>query len=263
MAVTQINGVTINKLSLEKYRELKNNSSLETNESYVITDIDEQVPVYKKSLDTSNPIILRNLDTGIYKIYGYFKFYSSYSGISAADPFAYAIVEKGTSYSYVTVLSSNSANRYKITDTNYEDLNPAPSIMTIRVNETFTETSGGAYNTIPMILHNSNGNRLSYTNNSIVIGSNVNKILVNGSMILTANTTGNKHLRIYKNNTPIGWVLSRATVTGQEFSLSISPILIDVVEGDVITLKSYISTNDKITGGTYIPTYLTVQEIKK
>lgn len=123
MAVTQINGVTINKLSLEKYRELKNNSSLETNESYVITDIDEQVPVYKESLNSSNPIILRNLDTGIYKIYGYFKFYSSYSGISGADPFAYAIVEKGTSYSYVTVVASNSVNRYKITDSNHEDLN--------------------------------------------------------------------------------------------------------------------------------------------
>lgn len=122
MAVTQVNGVTINKLTLDKYRELKSSDQLVNNESYVITDIDEQVPTYKESVDTNNPIILRNLDSGIYKIYGYFKYYSSYSGISAVDPFAYLIVEKGSTFSYVTVISSNDVKRYKITDSAYEDL---------------------------------------------------------------------------------------------------------------------------------------------
>jgi hypothetical protein len=122
MGVTQVNGVTINKLTLSKYRELKNSNSLSKNESYVITDIDEQLPIYKASEDASNPIILRNLNTGIYKIYGYFKYYSSQSGISGVDPFAYVIVEKGTSYSYVTIISSNSSKRYKITNSSYEDL---------------------------------------------------------------------------------------------------------------------------------------------
>ena len=123
MTVTQVNGVTINKLNLSKYRELKSNGQLATNESYVITDIDEQLPIYKESLDNSKPIILRDLDTGIYKIYGFFKYYSSYSGISAVDPFAYVIVEKGLSYSYVTVIASNESHNYKITDSSYEDLN--------------------------------------------------------------------------------------------------------------------------------------------
>lgn len=122
MAVTQINGVTINKLTLEKYRELKNSNSLVNNESYVITDIDNYTHEYKESLDTNNPIILRNLESGIYKIYGYFRYYSSQSGISAVDPFAYVIVEKGSSYSYVTIISSNEAKRYKITNSSYEDL---------------------------------------------------------------------------------------------------------------------------------------------
>lgn len=123
MAVTEVAGVTINKLTLAKYRELKGSNSLVNNESYVITDIDEQLPIYKESKDSSKPIILRNLETGIYKIYGYFKYYSSYNGISAVDPFAYAIVEKGSAYSYVTIVSSNESNNYKITDTSYEDLN--------------------------------------------------------------------------------------------------------------------------------------------
>ena len=126
MGVTQVNGVTINKLTLSKYKELKQNNQLVTNESYVITDIDEQfdkIINYLESEDTSNPIILRNLNSGLYKIYGYFKYYSSYSGISAVDPFAYVIVEKDSTYSYVTIISSNCTERYKISDSNYEDLN--------------------------------------------------------------------------------------------------------------------------------------------
>lgn len=122
MAVTQIDGVTINKLTLSKYRELKEANQLVNNESYVITDIDEQVPIYKESSSSTNPIILRDLETGLYKIYGYFRYYSSYSGISAVDPFAYLIVEKGSSFSYVTVIASNEVHRYKITDSAFEDL---------------------------------------------------------------------------------------------------------------------------------------------
>lgn len=43
MAVTTVKGATINKLTLDKYRELKNNNQLVSNESYIITDIDEQL----------------------------------------------------------------------------------------------------------------------------------------------------------------------------------------------------------------------------
>lgn len=116
-------GVIVNKIKLAQYRELKETDELAENQLYVISDIDEQVPIYKESLDSKNPIILRNLDTGIYKIYGYFKYYSSYSGISAVDPFAYLIVEKGSTYSYVTVVSTNESKNYKITDSTYENLN--------------------------------------------------------------------------------------------------------------------------------------------
>ncbi len=118
----EVKGIIANKLTLEKYRELKNNGETGYDEIYTPTDIDEYVPTYKESLDTNNPIILRNLETGIYKIYGYFRYYSTQSGISAVDPFAFVVAEKGSAYSYVTILSSNSCERYKITDTGYEDL---------------------------------------------------------------------------------------------------------------------------------------------
>ena len=122
MAIRNVEGVTINKLTLEQYREVKVNNQLVDNETYIPTDIEQYVPIYKASEDSNNPIILRNLDSGIYKIYGYFKYYPTYSGISAVDPFAYLIVEKGSSYSYVTLIASNEVHRYKITNTNLEDL---------------------------------------------------------------------------------------------------------------------------------------------
>lgn len=115
-------GIVANNLTLEQYREQKGNNQLVDTQSYIITDIDEYTYKYIENLDSSNPIILRNLDTGIYKIYGYFRYYSTQSGISAVDPFALVIAEKGSAYSYVTVISSNSSNKYKITDSSYEDL---------------------------------------------------------------------------------------------------------------------------------------------
>lgn len=118
----EVNSVIINKLTLDQYRELKEEGQVKANESYVITDIDEQIPIYKESLDVNNPIILRNLNTGIYKIYGYFKYNLNQSGISGADPFAYLIVEKGSSYSYVAIVSTNETIRYKITDSTYENV---------------------------------------------------------------------------------------------------------------------------------------------
>lgn len=120
-----INNVTVNKLTLAQYKTAKASNLLNDNEVYVLSDIDEQLDniiEYKESLDVNNPIILRNLDSGIYKIYGYFRYYESQSGISGVDPFAYVIIEKGTSLSYATVISTNSSNKYKITDTTYEDL---------------------------------------------------------------------------------------------------------------------------------------------
>jgi hypothetical protein len=120
-----LNGITVNKLTLAQYKSAKASSSLKANEVYVISDIDEQLEnllVYKESLDVNNPIILRSLESGLYKIYGYFKYNSNQSGISGVDPFAYVIIEKGSSLSYATIIDTTKAVRYSITDTTYQDL---------------------------------------------------------------------------------------------------------------------------------------------
>lgn len=143
MATTEFTGITVNKMSLEKYREVKN--TLDTNDINTFNDIDEYVHTYKESLDTVNPIILRNLDTGLYKIYGYFRYYSGQSGISAVDPFAFIIIEKGSTYSYATIISSNEINQYKITNSSYENLNDSGWI-TATLTSDFQGYSGNSAN---------------------------------------------------------------------------------------------------------------------
>lgn len=122
MIIEEVKGVIANKMPMERYREKLANNEIVSGEIYSISDIEKYVHTYVESSDNSNPIILRNLETGVYKIYGYFKYYSSYSGISAVDPFAFVIVENGSSYSYVTIISSNDVKRYKITDSSFENL---------------------------------------------------------------------------------------------------------------------------------------------
>lgn len=121
----EINKVIANKLTLAQYRQLKASGAVNTDECYVISDIDtelDNIVTYKESLSVNAPIILRSLETGMYKIYGYFKYYDGYSGISGADPFAYVIAENYGAYSYVSVISTIGVNRYKITDDSHENL---------------------------------------------------------------------------------------------------------------------------------------------
>lgn len=119
----EVKGVIINKLTLAQYKELKANNNLQTNESYVITDIDEQLDnliTYKESLDVNNPIILRTLNDGLYKIYGYFKFNASQSGISGASPFCLVSIAQGNGKTYAQIIDYTSIANYEITDSTYK-----------------------------------------------------------------------------------------------------------------------------------------------
>lgn len=120
-----LNGATINKLTLAQYKSAKASNLLKANELYVISDIDEQLDsllTYKESLNVKSPIILRNLNSGLYKIKGYFKCNSNQSGISGVDPFAYVMIDKSSSVTYATVIDSSRTLRYSITNTTYQDL---------------------------------------------------------------------------------------------------------------------------------------------
>lgn len=139
----EVKGIIANKLTLEKYRELKENQELGYDEIYTLTDIDEYVHIYKESLDMNNPIILRNLETGVYKLYGYYTYCSTCTDVLVADPFVFALIEKISGYSYVTIVSNNDIKkRYIVTDNDYsttfEEFTPKFKLIsrsTIDVNE--------------------------------------------------------------------------------------------------------------------------------
>lgn len=118
----EVSGAIINKLTLAQYRELKANDQLQTNESYVITDLDEQLDnliIYKESLDVNNPIILRNLPDGFYKLYGYIRYFENQSGIAGADPFVLVSIAQGSDRTYAQIIDYNGNHNYEITDTEY------------------------------------------------------------------------------------------------------------------------------------------------
>lgn len=118
----EVSGAIVNKLTLSQYRALRKANGIVENESYVITDIDEQLDkliIYKECLDVNNPIILRNLEDGFYKIYGYFKYFESQSGISGADPFALFSITNDSNKTYVQILDYHGNKNYEITDNSY------------------------------------------------------------------------------------------------------------------------------------------------
>lgn len=136
------------------------------------------------------------------------------------------------------------------------------NIITIKLEDSFNETSGGVYKVVPMILANSIGDKLTLSNNGVLIGSGVSKVLVSSNLKVITNTTGNKHSRICKNDTTMCWTNQTSIQSGHEITINNTPILINVSEGDLITLRYFVLTNDRISGGQYTPTYLTVEVIE-
>ncbi len=134
--------------------------------------------------------------------------------------------------------------------------------MTIKLEDSFDEESGGVYKDVPMVLYNSIGDKLSLRDNGVLIGSGVSKVLVSGNLKVIANVVGNKHSRICKNGTTVCWTNTTSIQAGHEVTINNTPILVDVTQGDLITLRYYIQTKDRISGGQYTPTYLTVEVIE-
>lgn len=136
------------------------------------------------------------------------------------------------------------------------------NIITIKLQDSFDVESGGVYQVVPMVVYNSIGDKLTLSNNGVRIGSGVSKVLVSSNLKVISNTTGNKHSRICKNDTTMCWTDSTSIQSGHEITINNTPILINVVEGDIITLRYFVLTNDRISGGQYTPTYLTVEVVE-
>lgn len=74
------------------------------------------------SEDSSNPIVLFNLDEGIYKLYGYVKYYPTYEGTAALTSPTLATVQKSSTTTYIQMLEpyGNKITGYEITESDYK-----------------------------------------------------------------------------------------------------------------------------------------------
>lgn len=135
----------------------------------------------------------------------------------------------------------------------------AKNIITFAKNNNQTLT---AYNTATIQLNTiiaQVGNKLTTSGDGILIGQGVSKILVSG--VAWLKTEGYKTLKIYKDDEQVGYTIIQNSEDWA--SPVIPPCLIDVEEGDLITLRTEVSVDGECLAGTYgtASTYLTVEVV--
>lgn len=114
--------------------------------------------------------------------------------------------------------------------------------------------------------YNSIGTKLTKSVNSIVIGAGVTKVLVSAQISLRWNSaiTDDSVLTVMKNTSNIvGTIGTKPTNHTPQF-LSVTNVLVDVVEGDILTLW-YGTTSSvaiKYDGQAFPRTYLTVEVVE-
>lgn len=86
-------------------------------------DLTNKPVINLSSEDTSNPIVLYNLDEGIYKLYGYIKYYPTYSGTTAITSPLLMSISKSSTTTYVQLLQpyGNKVIGYEITSNSYTE----------------------------------------------------------------------------------------------------------------------------------------------
>lgn len=148
------------------------------------------------------------------------------------------------------------------------NINTEPlSSMTLVLSNECSYTSDIRYfqKTLPMTLDKNNGDKFINENNGIKIGHGVSKVLVSGQLgakVQTKDALYGVAISVYRNNVNINtyrslWVGANSTFKTE----NTSPRLLDVQEGDLITLEIYI---DAIGPNITIPTaltYLTITEV--
>ena len=142
----------------------------------------------------------------------------------------------------------------------YEEKN----VMTAILSTTSSYTISTAWNYVKLPLNSlktSIGSKLTFTSNSIKIGAGVSYVKVSANAMMNG-IAMEEILQICRNSTIVSQGYYRCTNVSHYGVVSLSPMLIKVNEGDLITLKygSGGTGTLKIVGGTY--TYLTVEVVE-
>ena len=121
---------------------------------------------------------------------------------------------------------------------------------------------GGTWTNIPLTNWVSTGNELTVVDNQIRIGAGISKVLISAQICVgSASPAGNKYMAIRKNasqNKARTQIRLHEAYTPETFC--IPSLLVDVAEGDLLTID-YSGTQGDSIYGELLFTYLTVQKI--
>lgn len=266
MSNTTTRNFTINKLSVAQYKELKASGvAVETNnEAYTFKDIDEHL-VEMKDISGKN---LNSLTGKVILGYGNdcTNAPTDQNGFFLNLPHATAPTTYNRQYYQIRATH----DLYTRAMENgvwgeYRKIAQSPCILTAYLASSYTisAANANAYKSLYLAQHCKLGAKLEMSSGGVKIGNHVSYVKVSGQIQLTpSGAAGIKHIRIYKNETVVGWASARFTTTAENMALIITPRLVPVVAGDVFTLRYYASASDQIVGTEQLPTMLTVEVVE-
>lgn len=134
------------------------------------------------------------------------------------------------------------------------------NIITVGSNSSITIT-GGVETKIPLnTFFSKKGNKFELVDGNIKIGKEIKQILINAQITYSNGGDNTKNISLYKNDE----IIMKSLMIGSlQPTIVISPKLIDVKEGDILTLKGR-QTNPNSDGtitSNSIYTYVTIKEV--
>ena len=153
-------------------------------------------------------------------------------------------------YSNITNINS-SISTINSNITNLQEKN----IVTLSLHSNFTVQTTNEYLPLNLDFDTKIGNKLVFESGGIKIGAGVSKILVSAQLSFDSKSTRNTHLRIAKNNNSstdnvLAWRYGNFS-NGDVGNLTVSTVLVNVQEGDLLNLYYYCAAGDIINGNAY------------
>jgi hypothetical protein len=139
--------------------------------------------------------------------------------------------------------------------------NKPKSIMTLKLDADVTCVQA-VYTHLNLSLYSKEGEGLTYENGSVKVGKGISKVKINAQAKFTTGAEGAKHIHVDKNETTVAWNFGPCIEVGQAVDAILTPVTIDVKEGDLIDLKYYGNSKDKVQGHVSCYTFLTVEAVE-
>lgn len=141
------------------------------------------------------------------------------------------------------------------------NLNEPKNVMTLKLDAAVACVSG-AYTHLNLSLYNSQGDKLTCENGYVKIGKGITKVRISGQAKFETGSEGAKHIHIDVNETTVAWNYGPCIEVGQNVDAIVTPFVVDVKEGDLIDLKYYAASSDKVSGHYTCYTFLTVEAVE-